>query len=83
MSQMLVVAQMRGGGVDGVGCWAPCVAGPTDDEAGEDEMQEKLLYFFPPSTSLPEQLDHVQFCEGLLDFARYTMHAAVLCVPAR
>ena len=33
-------------------------------------MAEKLLYYYPPLTPLSQQLDHVQFCEGLLDFAK-------------
>jgi hypothetical protein len=38
-----------------------------DEDAGEQEMEAEILYFYPIGVDRRVQLKHVSFCKGLLD----------------
>lgn len=52
---------------DRAGC---AIAGCDDEDAGSDEMAERILFYHPPGTPVDAQLDHMSYCEALIDFAR-------------
>lgn len=46
-----------------------------DTELGQEEGSEsqKILYFYPESTALSDQIAFTGLCEGLISFTRYVI----------
>lgn len=42
-----------------------------DENSDETEKQEQILFYYPPTTSVAERVQHVSLCSGLIDFNRY------------